>query len=297
MITGLDVSHWQGYMLWEKAKLAGASFGFFKGTDFTTITKQPFTDSQQLNNWKGTRDQGLINGMYGWIQPGVDPVVQAKYYCELFTKYPTDFAIGDFEDVNFQSASDMAWRGQVFFEYLRNNLPVPILLYTGKWYMDKFPRAKVEWASQYYLWHASYPTLSSWMYTTIYPIWKQWTIWQYTAKGDAVKYGATQAKSIDLNRYKGTIENLRTLADGNLPIITDPVIVPSVGSTFEVLGLEQYVRSGPGIGYEVRTTLKRGATLVNMKDVQVISADEIWLEFEIGWIALVYGGKLYLKDR
>lgn len=298
---GVDASHWQGYMLWDKAKEAGAEFGFFKATDFNSLTNKPFIDSQAVNNYNGTRGEGLINGAYGWLQPKIDPIVQAKHYCEFWHKHPTDFAIWDFEDTNVNSWSDMAWRGQASAEYIRDNIPVPLIIYTAQWYISKFGKIgnKLDWLSQYIDWVASYPGVDWWPTPVTTKYWHSWTFWQFSASGYGKEFGATQALSIDRNKFNGTLEQLRILAELDLPVPVDPPIDPEnpgLTDVFQVNVPSQYVRVGPGIGYQVKTSLPSGTILTPVMNIEAVSFAEVWLEFPIGWVALTYGGRLYLKE-
>ena len=39
MLTGIDVSHWQGSINWSKVKASGKQFAFMKATESTTYTR------------------------------------------------------------------------------------------------------------------------------------------------------------------------------------------------------------------------------------------------------------------
>lgn len=294
MLIGLDVSHWQGRMNWAKAVTNGAKFGFYKMSDFGSTSKKPFSDGQFLNNWHGTRDQNLVNGAYHWLQPSIDPKVQADFYLSLFIKNPTNFAILDFEDPKVTNWNDMLWRGQVWLEIVKDALPdIPILLYTSKGYISSFDQSKIGFLGKFYLWLAQY---TAWPIAYFPSIWKNWTFWQYTAKGDAIAFGASEAKSIDVNRFDGTLDDLRYLAgESTIPVPPPPVeppTPPTVGSIqFEVLSDTLNLRSGPGTNFSIVGRLSKGAVV----EVQDFGGSSCWIKSSAGWCAVDYQSTRYMR--
>lgn len=293
MLIGIDVSHWQGRMKWAKAVSNGAAFGFYKMSDFSSVTKKPFSDVQYLNNWNGTRELNLVNGAYHWLQPLVDPKVQADYYLSLFTKNPTDFAILDFEDPQVTNWNDMLWRAQVWLEIVRDALPdKPILLYTSKGYMSNFDQTKISFLGKYLLWLALY---TAWPIAYYPSIWKNWTFWQYSAHGSGKDFGA-ESGDMDVNRFDGTLEDLRFLAgESTIPIPpVEPPTPPTVGAIqFEVLSDTLNLRSGPGTNYSIVGRLAKGALV----EAQDFGGSSCWIKTAAGWCAVEYQSTRYLKWR
>jgi len=209
MITGIDVSHWQGRMDWSKAKEAGASFGIFKATDFWKAQPRGFVDSEADNNWSGTLDAGLINGCYCWLQPKVDPTVQANFFLEFWNVHPCNLPpILDVEDTDVFNHSDMLWRVQKWLQVVEDALDIKPMVYTSYGYMMSFDKSKAQFLSQYPLWQAWYSVFNP----KVPAPWTSWTIWQHTAKGDGQKYGAV-AKNIDMNKFDGTLDDLKRLCN------------------------------------------------------------------------------------
>lgn len=54
LLTGLDVSHYQGTVSWSTVKAQGASFAYIKATEGTTVT-----DAQFSANYVGAYNAGL----------------------------------------------------------------------------------------------------------------------------------------------------------------------------------------------------------------------------------------------
>lgn len=72
MIKGIDVSHWQGTIDWNKVKAAGIEFAIIKagGSDAGT-----YTDSKWEANYKGAKAAGIPIGAYYFV--GKDCVTAA----------------------------------------------------------------------------------------------------------------------------------------------------------------------------------------------------------------------------
>lgn len=71
-IKGIDVSHWQGTIDWNKVKAAGIQFAIIKagGSDAGT-----YTDSKWEENYKGAKAAGILIGAYYFV--GKDCVTAA----------------------------------------------------------------------------------------------------------------------------------------------------------------------------------------------------------------------------
>ena len=72
MTKGIDVSHWQGTIDWNKVKAAGIEFAIIKagGSDAGT-----YTDSKWEANYKGAKAAGIPIGAYYFV--GKDCVTAA----------------------------------------------------------------------------------------------------------------------------------------------------------------------------------------------------------------------------
>lgn len=197
MILGCDTSHWSGEIDFAIMAARGIRFDIAKMTDFRKLSSIGFVDSNWDKTYLGCRDNDILTGGYHWLQPGADPTVQARFYLDQYFKTPTDFPpVLDFEDASFTSASDYAWRAQKWLQVVENETGRVPIVYTGKWFMAKFPKDKVSFLVKYPLWIAQYTVLQL-PPSVPYP-WDKWSIWQYSATGDGLYYG-TSSKAIDLN--------------------------------------------------------------------------------------------------
>jgi len=76
-VEGIDVSHWQGSIDWDRVASAGVEFAFMKATQGTD-----FLDSELQTNWDGARNAGLVRGAYHFFCPSVDGADQAEHFLE-----------------------------------------------------------------------------------------------------------------------------------------------------------------------------------------------------------------------
>jgi lysozyme len=79
-IQGIDISHHQGEINWNKVKQAKIqnhpiSFAIIKATE-----GGDFTDHRFHYNWKELNKVGLTKGAYHFYRPKTDPNIQAKNY-------------------------------------------------------------------------------------------------------------------------------------------------------------------------------------------------------------------------
>ena len=206
MLTqGVDKSHWSGKTDFHLMKSRGVKFNIAKMSDFYYNTKQPFIDSRWNETYTACREVGILIGGYHWLQPGVDPTVQAKWYLDQYFKTPTDIPpVVDFEDGKYSTVEDYLWRLRTWLEKVELETGRVPIIYTGNGFMAPFiASGQVAWMARYPLWLAHYTTTP----VTPYP-WDKWTFWQYSESGDGVFYG-TESLHLDMDYFNGTESELR----------------------------------------------------------------------------------------
>lgn len=223
MITGIDVSHWQDdkstpqKMNFAKAVKMGAKFVFIK------VSERGFIDRDFEYNWKAAKDAGLLRGGYHFLRWDLSGLLQARIFCDIMADDPGELPpVADFEAPNQGSLyPSNALLEQFLMEVQSRSKKRPIL-YTSPGYWNIHGRNKYtklhddKWA-YFPLWVAHY--FKNFQLGVTKPdmmdpwkrLGKSWTFWQYTANGDGLAYGA-ESKSIDINLFNGTIEELRKFA-------------------------------------------------------------------------------------
>lgn len=121
---------------------------------------------------------------------------------------------------------DFEWSGEsilsnafnILWDYLeeleRLTVKVPII-YSGSPLWNQYGSKATSW-SKYPLWIASY-TSQSYMESKLPKPWTNWSFWQWTSKGDGLKYGV---ESLDLDLNYCTRKTLKRLTGkGEIPVV------------------------------------------------------------------------------
>lgn len=320
-VLGTDTSHWAGKIDFDVMYNAGARFWYTKATDANKYSGWQYEDSKLLEYSEAVFEQGkLLAGCYHWLQASIDPKIAAKFYLERYKRFPYHFPpIMDFEETEIIKTgkfSDYAWRGQVFLGEVGNATGRTPMIYTAKWYMDYFKENYVSWMKDYPGIIADYTCWSNkfkylWCKEPRrkpYPWLDNWSMWQFSADGNGRgrEFGVS-AGDIDLNYWHKDMNDL--LAFLGLDSQPEPSVEPPVDPTqppeemsmsskaFYVIGPEQNVRKEPVISTtNIMKVVPHDEEIYPIQDMKVYDTKNIWLKYPVGWIALVYQGKLYLKQ-
>jgi lysozyme len=178
LILGIDVSHFQGEIDWNKIKEAKIQFAYDKATQ-----GNHYKDPEYDKNKSGARSAGLIHGSYHFFtsnQPGID---QAKHFCTVVDYGKGDMPpvldleqgsiLGDVVVESFQKEV-LDWLNEV-----ERTLGVKPIIYTNHPFGDKYLDHPD--FSDYELWIAEYGVSTP----KIPKRWtdKGWLIWQRSERG------------------------------------------------------------------------------------------------------------------
>lgn len=263
MITlplGIDVSHYQREVDWQKAKSAGVQFAFVKASEGTSLI-----DSQFARNWQELRRLGIPHGAYHFFRPA-HPLSQIEWFVEGVQPQAGQLLVLDVENGGGLSKAELTRKVVEAVEiiYARTGR-YPLIYSRASWLnanidITKLPKLDY-WLAQY-RWALPYP-----MFTEPYPTEKivipngvtreQVKFHQTGENGNGKLYGA-QSYYIDTNRFIGTNEELAAYFGG----VSVPEPEPEVGLyqarvTASVLN----VRSSPEIADNVVGQLKEGAVV------------------------------------
>ena len=197
-LSGIDVSHYQGEMDWEKAKELGADFAFIKATEGSS-----HVDSRFAASWQQAQDAGVLAGAYHFFSfdsPGATqaelymetvgdlsgklvPVVDAEYYGDK-RLHPPDKA---------QVTGEL----QTLLDILEEYYGKKPMIYTTYSFYRRYLEDGFE----------AYPL---WVRNVYYPpfdIGRQWQFWQYSDRGESPGKGG-QEKYVDWNVFYGGREDM-----------------------------------------------------------------------------------------
>jgi len=212
MLHGIDVSHHNEWIDWDRVKQSGVRFAFIKASE-----GNGYIDPLYEQNLKGALKCGILPGSYHFFLPRIDPLEQARHYVRVLQENTVDAPslppCIDLETAGLTKAA-LNQAVRVFLEEVRRltgrrgilyvspgfwntYLPVPVI--SGY----KLSGDGVDWAAQYPLWLAHYTT--GWPYQ-VYP-WAGWRFWQYSSAGRI----SGVVTRVDLNLFNGSEAELAAL--------------------------------------------------------------------------------------
>ncbi len=204
MIPGIDVSHWQREIDWSEVKRSGVKFAFIKATEFPDKRTSLFVDGEMRKNIAGASANGLLWSAYHFFRTHIDPVIQAKVFCETVGEFNSLPPVLDLEAAGSKGERLNYKVRQFLDETERITKKRPIIYSSGGFwrsYLAYEKRAHTDWARAYPLWIAQYTNL--WP-TPLYP-WAGWEFWQYSDKGKIPGI----VTHVDLNWFNGSLEELK----------------------------------------------------------------------------------------
>jgi lysozyme len=171
VLVGIDVSHFQGKVDWKKVADDGVNFVFIKASQ-----GRHTVDPQYRRNWRETAAHGLPRGVYHYLDPSIDPLLQAEHFSHTtggeFGSFPPVIDIEAFEGRDAAKVRQVLRR---FVEEIKNKFACKPIIYTSPDFWDELHDSEF---GSYQLWLADYgkkPKLPDG--------WSQWTIWQYESDG------------------------------------------------------------------------------------------------------------------
>ncbi|MUT65264.1 glycoside hydrolase family 25 protein [Paenibacillus sp. NEAU-GSW1] len=220
---GIDVSHYQGSINWQKVKADGIVFAFAKASE-----GQSYRDDRFAANVAGARDAGVLIGAYHFVN--ATSTEAAKQEANNFACAIADAGgislldlppVMDYENnPGGLSGSEISAVAKAFLSEVENLVGVKPIVYTGNSFASNFDSS----LGDYELWIARY---SSSQVPSDTAAWSKWTFWQYS-DGSQGGYRPDGTRSVDgiggpvdLNEYDGTEQELRDSYKGDEPMTDD----------------------------------------------------------------------------
>lgn len=204
MLSGIDVSHYNGTVDWTKVKAAGIDFAFVKCTEGVS-----FVDPKFRLNWDAMQAEGVRRGAYHFFVPTKDISEQADLFCgTVGTFIPGDLPPAiDLEEVYYGGedqwlAVSKERRVPIILDWLQRvelTLKVkPIIYCRRSWINVEIPDTTP--LQDYKIWIASYGTLEPLLPSG----WDEWTFWQKNSHGKVPGIDGY----VDLNVFNGELADL-----------------------------------------------------------------------------------------
>lgn len=222
-VKGVDISHYEGVIHWDKVAAAGQAFGITKATEGVT-----FKDPMFSTNWPAIKAAGMVRGAYHFFRPADSGIQQADFFLRTVGTFGQgdlppilDWEVTDSvaNDVDVQEVQD-------FVDEIRARTGLTTILYTSARFLGtvgnptQFNNLPL-WDAN---WNVSCPNIPA--------AWPRWTFWQYADNGAVPGIDA----GCDVNSFNGSLADLNAMtgpgevADAGIPDAgTDDAGSPDAG--------------------------------------------------------------------
>lgn len=202
-LRGVDVSHYQGEIRWERLEEQGIAFAYMKATEGSS-----HTDGRFAENWAAVGETGIPAGAYHFFSFESGGETQAAHFLETVGELPAGRAIlPPAVDVEFYGGNEASppdpqpVRAELtaFLEAVEAEYGAKPVIYTTKEAYEYFLKG---YYGEYPLWIRSIlgkPDGSI-----------PWTFWQYTNRERLEGYSGTEPY-IDMNVFRGDEKELTAL--------------------------------------------------------------------------------------
>ena len=198
-VHGIDISHYQGDIDWEKLKANNdvkypIEFVFVKATEGGDHKDTTFT-----RNFKAASKAGLVRGAYHFFTPKTDPIKQAEFFIENVRLKAGDLPpVLDVEVKGKNEDEEIRQRVKAWLQHVERHYGVKPILYTSYKFKERYLNDSVlntypYWIAHYYIDSVRYKG--------------KWKFWQHTDIGIVPGIG----EDVDLDVFNGTLDELKAL--------------------------------------------------------------------------------------
>lgn len=185
---GIDVSHHNGTLNWEKIRAGGCIYAFLKATEGLD-----YEDPTFVTNAKAASANGVLCGAYHFFRASTDGALQAEHFLAKIRNANLALPpVLDWEVSNSQGAVVQIAEATRWLDTVEKALSVVPIIYTGPSFANslKLP----EKFARYPLWIAHYTNKPQ---PIIPSPWKSYAYWQFTDAGHLAGY---PEKGFDMNK-------------------------------------------------------------------------------------------------
>lgn len=185
--TGIDVSHYQGNINWDKLKTADPALGLIHFVYIKATQGVGYTDPMAKAHAEGAKSVGLKIGYYHFAtlnDPNIpnDAVAEARYFDSQMKTLPAAdlMPVIDIETnkSNLSPVQVEQWLAAFLGEMLRLGYQ-QVMIYSYQPFLDQFLPPSHAFG-KYPLWLAQYRNIPQ---PTLPKGWSSYTIWQYSNQG------------------------------------------------------------------------------------------------------------------
>jgi len=198
-VHGIDVSHHQGDIVWNKVKHPDSA----RSIDFVFIRATVGTrqDSKFAKNWKQAKKHGFTRGAYHYYWPNVNSEIQARNFISKVKMEKGDLPpVLDIEKTSrVQSVANLRKGLKNWIAIVEKHYGVKPIVYTGDKFYDSYLKPDRYFREYPNLWIANYNRVSE--------PYSKWHFWQFSER---TKISGIN-ELVDFNVFNGSIEDLLKL--------------------------------------------------------------------------------------
>jgi GH25 family lysozyme M1 (1,4-beta-N-acetylmuramidase) len=199
-LEGIDVSHWQGTIDWQKVAASGKRFAIMKATQDTD-----FVDDKYAINRSRAAAAGVVTTAYHFAAPDTRPndaISEADHFVNTAKLAAGDIVPAlDLEQSGGLTTTQLTAWTKAFLDRVKSRLDVTPMVYTSPAFWRKYladtttiadSGYKILWIAH---WGVSAPTVAAKNWGG-----QGWTFWQYSNCGNVPGISGC----VDLDRFNGT---------------------------------------------------------------------------------------------
>ncbi|MEM0994599.1 MAG: glycoside hydrolase family 25 protein [Bacteroidota bacterium] len=194
-VHGIDVSHYQSDIDWEKIAEQSVHFAYMKATEGKT-----HVDSRYHINWEESKAAGIKRGAYHFFRPATPSLEQANNFIEAVALQAGDLPpVLDVEVLDGMSKIELIIALRLWLKHVELHYGVRPVLYTYQKFYNKYLAGHFD---EYPIWIARYNSRRPMLADRT-----NWHFWQYGQKGRLEGING----DVDFNIFQGSMQELEEL--------------------------------------------------------------------------------------
>jgi lysozyme len=194
-VHGIDVSHYQSLVDWERIAQQDIDFAYVKATE-----GEGYVDSLFQVNWNAIKESGMKRGAYHFFIPSFSIDLQAANYIKTVNLEVGDLApVVDVEGIDGVTQKELIDRLTKFIHLLEASYNTKPVIYTYQKFYNKYLAGHFD---DYPIWIARYSSRKPVLADNA-----EWHFWQYGSRGNLEGIKG----NVDFNVFRGSLEALNNL--------------------------------------------------------------------------------------
>ena len=171
-VHGIDISHYQSYINWDKIADQNIQFAFVKATEGIN-----HVDTMYCHNWSEISRVGILRGAYHFFRPTISAVEQAANFSEVVEMEHGDLPpVLDVEVMDGVTKSELLKGMQIWLDLVEKRTGITPIIYTNQKFFNNYLADAFQ---GYPIWIARYNSL----FDPHLANEKEWHFWQYGNRG------------------------------------------------------------------------------------------------------------------